>query len=223
MKLKLFGLVTSLFLGTASVAGAANLVTNGDFEAGNTGFTSGYTYVPLPGTNACCGGLWPEATYGVGGNANSYHALFDGLPESGSNFMIVNGAGTAGVTVWEQTGIAVLANTTYYFGAYVSSVHPASPAVLAFSINGTQIGGTISPSSTVGVWSLFYEPWFSGAATTADISLVNQNTAFGGNDFGLDTISFDVVAPIEVPAPGALGLFGLAVLALGRFTRRRRA
>ena len=76
-------------LASASLTAAhANLVTNGGFEDGNTGFTSAYTYQS---------DLWPEGTYYVGSDAHNFHPLFFGLPHSGINFMIVNGSSTPGM------------------------------------------------------------------------------------------------------------------------------
>lgn len=63
-----------------SVAVATELVTNGGFEAGNTGFTSAYTY--LPNTNLFTGpgtSLWPEGLYTVAADAHNYHSNFWGL------------------------------------------------------------------------------------------------------------------------------------------------
>src|SRR6266704_2435027 len=48
-------LIGLLFFGRAAPLLAQNLLINGDFEAGNTGFTSGYTYSP--------GAIEPQGTY----------------------------------------------------------------------------------------------------------------------------------------------------------------
>src|SRR5690606_10367686 len=154
-----------------------NLVVNGDFEDGNTGFSSGYTYTATD--------LIPEARYGVGPNANSYHFNFYGTGRGGSgNFMIVNGAPTSGVSVWCQT-ISVNTNTAYNFSAYLASVNISSSlANLAFYINGTQIGGNLTGPNTLNTWNNFNATWFSGSNTTANICIVNLNTNSNGNDFG---------------------------------------
>src|SRR5690606_19182170 len=40
------------------------------------------------------------------------------------------------------------------------------------------------------VWQQFYTTWYSGAQTTADICIVNQNTIHSGNDFAIDNLYF---------------------------------
>jgi gliding motility-associated-like protein len=64
-----------------------NILVNGSFESGNSGFISQYTFVPNgPANNE----LIPEGTYSVAANANTLHPQFTGTGRSG-NFMVVNG------------------------------------------------------------------------------------------------------------------------------------
>jgi len=163
-------------------------VINGGFEVAvnhYSGFTSSYT----KNTSS----LVAEGTYAVLKDPHSEHPSFatfnDHTKNNGTGFMmVVNGASTANVTVWQET-INVQANTTYVFSVWGTSVTPASPGILNFSINGSQLGN-ITLNSTIGVWQNFTVRWNSGASTTATIGIVNQNTASSGNDFALDDISF---------------------------------
>jgi hypothetical protein len=189
--------------GTASISVAQELVTNGDFTNGNTGFTSDYTYypdiagntelVPDNGTNG----------YGVGTNGQNYHNDFWGVdhtnnPTGSRNFMLVNGHGT--LTAWKTT-VNVLPNTVYYFSAWGMSLNSAGPfARLQFNVNTAQVGSIatlaagVSNNSNNG-WTRFYGTWTSGpATTTAVISITDLETAAGGNDFGLDDISFGTLS-----------------------------
>lgn len=156
-------------------------VTNGDFEQGNMGFTSSYQY------NS---DLYGEGTYYVDSDASWHHESFTGHGHGGSgNFMIINGATMPGTNVWTET-VSVQPNTNYAFSTYVCSVCAGAEAQLQFSINGQQIGRVFSAPATTNTWIQFYQIWNSGNSTSATITILNQNTTGGGNDFGLDDISF---------------------------------
>ena len=100
-----------------------NLVVNGDFESGNIGFSSDYTYC---NTSNC---LQPESFYAVGSAPSFFHSAFVGNDHTSGigNLMIVNGAGTPNTNVWCQT-ITVIPNTQYLFSTWVSSMVANSPA-----------------------------------------------------------------------------------------------
>jgi gliding motility-associated-like protein len=165
----------------------SNIVANGDFGAGNTGFTSDYTL----NSNT-----QQEGTYFVTSNANFTHPNFVGVDHTTGtgNFLIVNGSGVANSSVWCQT-ISIQPNTDYIFSSWVSTLAPGSPALLQFSINGVQVGNVFQAPANTGTWIQFYTPWNSGSNTTAVICIVNQNTTLGGNDFGIDDIFFSPVCP----------------------------
>ena len=184
---------------TASMKVAQELVTNGDFEAGNTGFASDYLYV----TNTAQGGLYPEGTYSVHNAPNFTHSYFWGVDhttaDGNGKFMLVNG--TLDRVVWKQT-VTVLPNETYYFSAFAVSLNDVGPfANLKFQVNGVQVGsptGTLPskpPNNNPGTWIRFYGKWDSNIATTAVIEVVDLENAANGNDFGLDDISFGTLNP----------------------------
>lgn len=166
---------------------SGNLVLNGDFTQGNSGFGSDYTYYPGGPNNM------GESLYSIVTDANSIHSAFQGTGHTGNapldSFMVVNGSGTPNQNVWCQT-VSVSPNTEYYFGAWVSTVVANSPAILQFSINGQVLGMPFTAPFNTNNWVQFFETWNSGAATSATICVVNQNTSTGGNDFALDDITF---------------------------------
>ncbi|MCF8277668.1 MAG: gliding motility-associated C-terminal domain-containing protein [Flavobacteriales bacterium] len=165
---------------------SGNIVFNGDFSQGNVGFGSDYTYYS-GGPNM------GEGLYAVETDANAVHNAFQGTGHTGNapqdSFMVVNGAGIPNQNVWCQT-VSVSPNTDYYFGAWVSTMVASSPAILQFSINGQVLGSPFSAPFNTNNWVQFFQTWNSGNATTATICVVNQNTNTGGNDFGLDDITF---------------------------------
>lgn len=178
-----------------------NRVTNGDFENGNTGFNSAYTYHAPTSSTA----VWDPATYTVHDNAYEVHnsggnwpfnnPWNHGQPGCGSGrYMICNGSRGDNVIVWEQT-IPVRPGVDYAFSANVCSLAGAPYARLQFSINGQLIGTLFDlHSSTVG-WESFYALWTSGPTDTqAVIRLINKQASVdagsSGNDFGVDNISF---------------------------------
>lgn len=167
-----------------------NLITNGDFSQGNLGFTSAYTYT----TN-----LWPEATYYVGTNPQLYHSNFAPCTDhttGNGNMMIVNGAGTPNVVIWQQN-VNVVPNTNYQFSCWLTSVVTSSPAQLQFFVNNVQIGPVFQAYATNCSWNMFFNTWYSGTATTANIAIRNQNTALSGNDFAIDDLWFAQVVNIK--------------------------
>ena len=166
-------------------------VFNGDFEQGNVGFTSAYTY----STN-----LYPEGTYSVGDYAGDFHPDFVGTGHGGTgNFMVINGATSPNTNIWTEQ-ITVSPDTYYAFSTWVCTVSPAGDAArLQFSINGSQIGEVFSAPSFTGEWLQFYELWYSGTSTSATITILNQNTVGSGNDFGLDDISFCELVLLGAP------------------------
>lgn len=161
----------------------SNLITNGDFSNGNTGFTSAYNYAASNIT---------EGQYFVGPSPGTWNASLSNCGDhtTGSgNMMLVNGSPTPDVKVWTQT-VTVVPNTNYSFATWIQALWPPNPAQLRFSINNNDLGSLITASLPTCTWTQFYTTWNSGNATSATISIVNKNTLVIGNDFALDDISF---------------------------------
>ena len=185
----------------ASIGVSTELVVNGDFSAGYSGFSSGYTY------DGTANGLYaPESEFAVNNNAQYNHSNFWGFDHTTGTgkYMIINGAKySPQPTVWEQT-VNVVPNTDYYFSAWAKSLNSEPPfAQLRFEINGIQLGTTATLPAGVNnnnnPWpdeGRFYGSWNSGTATTALIKIIDLETAAGGNDFGLDDISFGTLDPV---------------------------
>jgi gliding motility-associated-like protein len=171
-----------------SETNTGNLVANGDFEAGDTGFTSNYVL----GLGGAFGDLSAEATYGIYTSPDQGHINFDPCGDhttGASNMLVVNGAGTPNQNVWCQT-VTVDTDTDYNFSSWFTSAVVGSPAILQFEINGTPLENTFTLANTTCNWQEYNSIWNSGVNTSATICILNQNTAIGGNDFALDDISF---------------------------------
>ena len=167
---------------TAEVQGT-NLITNGDFSADNTGFTSSYNYMDPTIT---------EAQYFIGTNPQKWSPLLSPCTDhttGNGNMMLVNGASIPDVNVWSQT-VPVTPNTNYAFSTWVLAMYSPNSAQFIFSINNKDVGNIFSPILPTCTWNQFYTTWNSGNNTTATISVVNKNTAIGSNYFALDDISF---------------------------------
>jgi hypothetical protein len=197
-----FRVIGALGLMTTAVAMEAqtgqNLVINGDFESGNHGFTTGYTLgdVSVPGT------------YFIGPNPSTAQGAMGDWCNCGDhttgkgNMMIVNGATSATLPVWEQT-VSVAPSTNYtfsYWGAEMDHDSNSLPQLLV-RINGRVIGKSIFPELSPdndGKWQNYTFTWNSGTSNTADLAIFDSNTDAPWNDFVIDDISFS-------PVPGSAG------------------
>ncbi|MCT4613481.1 MAG: hypothetical protein N4A49_01250, partial [Marinifilaceae bacterium] len=178
------------------------LINNGNFQNGRTGFTSEYTYCPNTYTSNLTphpyNSLYKEGVYAIGTNANAYHSHFTNCNGySGSYYdkmLIVNGSARSGVVVWSQK-IKVQPYTFYAFSAQACNVIGSNPAYLEFRIDGVLMNDFIDLSGRPTCeWHEFYSLWNSSAKTDIEISIINRNTVSSGNDYALDNISFN---PLE--------------------------
>ncbi|MBP6430054.1 MAG: gliding motility-associated C-terminal domain-containing protein [Bacteroidales bacterium] len=161
-----------------------NLVYNGDFELGNTGFTTEYTLGAKP---------LQEGRYGVTDNGQNLHDGFMPCTHDG-NFYVGNGSMYNSLVVF-QSQVSVTPNTDYYFSSEVTAIdanptHPVDQlALFQFNINNTQIGNTLRVNDSPCVWTSYGEVWNSGNNTTATITIKDLNTGQWANDFAIDNIS----------------------------------
>jgi len=185
---------------------SANLLVNGDFAAGKTGFSSQYGMGTSPGD------------YVVGNNPTSfYKGVVSFGPPNGIGLMqMANGSTTGTEYVWHET-VNVTKDSVYDFSGFAASLAQLgndhtdpSPARLSFYVNGTGIG-TFDVAAADGKFGTFANLWNSGGSTTASIKIVDRNPTFTGNDFALADLSFAAANPnLLVNGDFAAGFVGFS-------------
>lgn len=165
----------------ASGGTSNDLISNGDFSNGLSGFVSDYVLSTS---------LVPEATFNVGADASLFHPSFTGTGNNGGNFLIVNGSSVPGQSVWSQT-VTVQPNATYDIGLFLSSMVAGNPGQIQLRVDGIDVGGIMNCPPAINTWVPFTQTWTAGASTFATLSLHSMNAALGGNDFGIDDITMN--------------------------------
>lgn len=177
-----------------------NLVSNGDFSAGNTQFLSDYAYADF---NTL------EGEYTVGTNPQAFNGnlLVIGDHTSGDGLMFIGNGKATPDRVWYSGPITVDPGTKYYFEAWVMNaccpppygdgINPVGPSELSFYANDVLLG--TRTSSKLGVWEGLSTTWDSGAATSVTLKLVNANTEPSGNDFGVDDVFLGIESTVNPP------------------------
>lgn len=171
-----------------------NLVINGDFESGNSGFTSGYTFGDVSG----------PGTYNIGANPSTAAGAYGDWCNCGDhtngtgNMMIVNGANSGSLPVWKET-VSVAPSTNYEFSYWAAEIDHDSSSVprLSLKINGRVIGSSTLPEfppDNGGQWQNYTFTWNSGSSKTAELAIFDLNTDTPWNDFALDDISFSAAS-----------------------------
>lgn len=161
-----------------------NLVFNGDFSAGNTGFTSQYIYSTTSVQN--------EGYYAVGTNANNYHSQFQGTGTG--NFLIANGGFVSWANnqfdLWCQT-IPCCPGQTYTLTFDARTLTNALPGRVMWTMDGVsaQWPDFTLPAYNAG-WQPFTTTWTAGPGQTSVDACLYVTSGDGvGDDFGIDNIA----------------------------------
>ena len=194
-------------ISTNSLRADQNLLTNGDFEAGNSGFLSDCLYKP--------GGFLNESQFDVTTDPFLVHNFpgtysFGDHTTGAGEMLVVNGTTDSTLKIWSET-VTVAAHTSYAFTGWVSSWRGMNFSNLRLTVNGSPVLDFWSPSDPA-VWQPFTALWSSDAGTSAVLAIYDLSTDQSGNDFALDDLSF------AVPEPSALAIVccAMAIASLGR-------
>jgi len=166
---------------------STNLIVNGDFTQGNTGFSTDYQYL------ANAGQFGVQKAYGIVSSANNWFQGFQSCSSnapSAGNMMVVDGStsNNGNDNVWGQT-VTVTPNKTYTFSYWLQTIATPNPALIEVKINGVTIGSSTAPISNCQATQISYT-WNSGNNTSAQIEIFDRVFVLSGNDFSLDDISF---------------------------------
>jgi hypothetical protein len=179
--------LAALALVVPATTACGGLIYNGDFELGNVGFTTQYTYTT---------DLSESRTIVVGIDPHSYNPLAASYGDHTSTYgrmLIANGAEQDDVVIWEQT-VSVTPNTQYVFCYWLSNWtdNDIRLAQIKCMINDVQVGIGFAPAAT-GEWTFVFHRWNSGSNSQATVRLIDKIRASVSNDFAIDDIDlFDI-------------------------------
>ena len=221
------GLVAGAML-IAAPAMASERVVNGDFSAGDSGFSTSYVSYPAFGENDALGNYWvftdPAVLCG-----SCFPSIGDHTTGTG-NLLDLDGAGNAGVVAWSET-MSVVPNTDYHLSFWATSLGVAGPQpdIIAQVDGGTVLDTGFLPSTTgvtATTWLNFTKTVNSGASSTLTLSFIDTTDTHAFNDLAMDDISLTGPSPAgAVPEPGtwAMLLAGLGAAGAALRSRRRSA
>ncbi len=181
---------TTTYTVTSTTSSFLNLIDNGDFSSGNTGFLTDYVYYTPNNPSGI------QRAYGIVTNANNWESGFSSCTDhtSGSgNMMVVDGSliNSGNDKVWCKT-VAIIPNQTYNFSYWIQTVATPNFATIEVRFNGVSLGGVQAPITTCN-WIQRLYTWNSGSTTSVEICLYDMTTDLAGNDFALD--DFSLVGP----------------------------
>jgi hypothetical protein len=198
----------------AACTGSGSNTYNPNGNIGNAllGCTGTGTAVPCSDYvyTAASGGLQPEFRYTViknigdnnGGNCVKGDWRGKDHTGDGGYFLAVNGAPdvTFSNIFYQVKAIPVCIGATYEFSAWVinllpgtsSSAQPGSEPSISFKVNGVVIAnsGPIAYNNNA-TW-VKVGGSFTVTSSTVDLQVINATAVAGGNDLGIDDISFNV-------------------------------
>ena len=172
--------------------GVVDLVSNGDFSQGDTGFNSS-----LSSSCTCSSGSYCITTNANLKCNNSFWNPVMGAGGSG-NYMVVDGAVGS---IWSQSvNVTLGTNYSFSFDFYPDISGDPSPS-LDLLIDGNIVLSNII--GTTGMWSNFCVDWTANTTNTVLLEIQQSNSA-GFDDYGIDNVSFTTCCDLNVSLPANL-------------------
>ena len=210
--------VLAITLFTARFA-CADILINGNFEAGDTGFTASAAYTYSASTDVGPG------DYGVLSNPQEAGSAFFSIGDhtTGTGKMLfVDASPTPLTAFWSET-VPVTPDTDYSFSGFAREVDTfPNTATLRLLVDASALGADapLGLGSSSGNWQAFGDEFNSGANTSITLSLVDANpNPATGNDFVVDDLS---LSPTPVPEPHSAVLVAIGAAILLGFSLKRR-
>ena len=201
-------------LGSGLTRPASAQVINGDFSAGNTGFSSDYTLVTasftLPLEYAVISN--PATAFTNGFASFGDHTTGNGL------MLFGDGSGNSSDRLWYES-VTVTPFTTYTFTAYAAAATSFSPPTFNF-YNGASLLGSLGITAAPGVFQQFSATLTTGNVSSIVLAIRDGNTVVYGNDFVVDDISLTRVT--AVPEPSSVALLATSTFTIASLLVRRR-
>jgi hypothetical protein len=207
-----FAAATSI--GSSATATVTELIANGDFSGGATGFSTTYIgtddagYIYLTTNPALvCSSCFPN--------------MGDHTSGSG-NLLLIDGSGT-GQLPYYSVSVQVVPNSDYTFSYWTANLGTSGEnPVLATYLNGSLIGSTFTPA--YGQWTEFTYALNSGPLSLLTFDLADLTQTHLYNDFAFDDVSLVGPAPQSegVPEPSTWAMMLLGFGAAGVVIRRSR-
>ena len=162
----------------------SNLVTNGDFTAGNTSFTSDFKNI-----------IGGDTTNAVS-SCNKYRIAtlpvtnWSSCPDLGhGNVLLANNNGNPNSRAWIEAGVNVTSGTTYTFQVDASSISWQNFAQLYLTVNGVTVSPIVPLQSPCG-WTTITGTYTATSTGTVTLAVANQIGVCTGDDYMLDNIKF---------------------------------
>ncbi|MCF8236762.1 MAG: gliding motility-associated C-terminal domain-containing protein [Saprospiraceae bacterium] len=159
-----------------------NKIQNGDFSAGNSGFTSSMLYSPFT--------LFIPGSYGIVSDPSSIHPDFKQCQDhtTGSGLMLAcNGSFLGNRDIWCQN-VTVEPGGVYDLSFWASALTENESPELVFRIDGQNYGMPNLLGPVTCEWIETTLTWTAGLQTNVQVCIRNLKGANSGNDFALDDI-----------------------------------
>jgi gliding motility-associated-like protein len=199
-----------------------NLITNGGFESGNTGFTSNFNpnngnASCTVGANSCgqflCGNGYALATSPTPCNPTWSNSIRDHTSGAG-NMMLVDFPNSGQNNIWCQT-VNLTAGTDYCFGAYYINLLPAGTGqptpTFIYTVGGVASGNSATiPENEQ--WNFTGINFNAGAGGAVQLCIKNQNAGGVGYDVAIDdvTLRSTLAGTPPTATQDVIGLCGVA-------------